>query len=260
MAVFRRRRGRTVRQPLSRRTIVAPTREDVMGEQPSDIRQDFLANRDIIMEQGPDAVAAMNAGMYRGAHRQMADQVAGLPSVTPEIGRQVINQVLPQQRAPTQYGSETSYYRPSTGQVNISEQDRQRLPVNVYVHEQSHAQQTPMSAHAQDLPLRGSDLSQDRAARELAPSLAGNIADYEARRRGGAGPLTGGIQMAPGYEPSLEWMRQMAEKHGMFSGKQMESLLAQNPQYVKMLAGLYGRKMQHAYESGSIRPIPIASQ
>ena len=260
MAVFRRRRGRFVRQPLNRRTILVPTREDVMGEQPRDIRQDFLANRDIIMEQGPDAVAAMNAGMYRGAHRQMAEQVAGLPAVDPEIGKQVINQVLPPQRAPTQYGSDTSYYRPSTGQVSISEQDRQRLPVNAYIHEQSHAQQVPMSAHAQDLPLRGSDMNQDRAARELAPSLAGNIADYEARRRGGAAPLTGGIAIAPGYEPSMEWMRQMAEKHGMFSGKQMETLLAQNPQYVRMLAEMYGRKPRHTYGSGSIRPIPIASQ
>jgi len=237
-----------------------------MGEQPRNIRQDFLANRDVIMGQGQDVVSDMESGIYKKANRQMAGAISSLPPVDPEIGKQVINQVLPAERAPVEYGAEASFYRPSTGNIYISEKDRQTLPVNAYVHEQSHAQQTPRDVYQQDIPLRGElfpFVTRDRAAREIAPVLAGNIADYEARRRSGAAPLPGGIALAPEYEPSLEWMRQMAEKHGMFKGTQMETLLAQNPQFVKMLAQLYEgtkSKPRFTYETGSLRPIPVSAQ
>lgn len=51
-------------------------------------------------------------------------------------------------------------------------------------------------------------------------------------------------------------MRQQANQHGMFQGKQMETLLAQNPQYTKMIAEKYGRETpEQFYEEDSITPI-----
>jgi len=196
----------------------------------------------------------MAQGFYRGAHPQMANQIASLPSASPEIGKQVINEVLPQQRAPVKYGMPSTQYRPSTGTVEMAEADRLKWPINAYVHEQMHAMQTPQSAAAPDAMLRGGADS-DRAAREMAPVFAGNIAEYEARRRAGASPLTKGVELAPGYDPSLEWMRQQASQYGMFQGKPMETMIAENPQFSKMMIDKYADEPQVFYEEGSLTPL-----
>jgi hypothetical protein len=182
----------------------------------------------------------------------LRDMMANMPRAYHGRAKSLAEAMFPNP-VPTQVvpgGYTETNYQPSTGTVNIGKELTPTIPLLAYAHEQSHALQ-----HGPGAQLGDASLVNDAppSAREIAPTLAGNLAEYEARRRSGGKALNAPTPLTQGYQPSLEWMRQQAKKYGAFSGKPMEELLAENPQYVRLLAQQSGQQGP-TYESGSITP------
>lgn len=212
-------------------------------------RNNLRKTEAIIRQHNPDTVAQVYKAWNPNAMAAMAEQMPQARANTAEaLVRQMFSEPTPVQHGGYNSNLAETRYLPGKGYVVLTEPMLSNWPVNTYTHEQAHALQSKPSAIEDELSFdmrstgyrQPDDTEHDytayMAANELAPTLTGNLAEYEARRRSGSRPLQNTPPLTRGYAPSMEWMRQMAAKHGLYRGVPMERLLADNPQWVRMLA------------------------
>lgn len=194
---------------------------------------------------------------------EMLDAMSGLPQpkLTEKAFRSYGGAMLPtSDRVPMTLGGNygRSYYSIPYGTAHVDSSDLRRYPYGVYGHEQFHGYQQPPERY--DARQQNVDVIESpwlaKAAHEVGPSLVGGLTEYNSRRQSGGAPVTTPMKNVMGM--NLEWMYDQAKKHGAFSGKSMDQILAENPQFVSRIRqeseDVQGDSFPYKYDAGSIRP------
>jgi hypothetical protein len=161
------------------------------------------------------------------------------------------------------YGKDNAFFGYPGGQPRISVGGGKK-PQDVYpalAHESEHynqrqlepgvfgfyelspkARQRMLDLGYADQDVQVLDDTAHKLSAEVPATLAGLLFSGEADRRAMRIPehiyqSEGRIPFQPNYQPSVAWAREMARKHGVFDGTSITDLMAQNPQWVKLIAG-----------------------
>ena len=139
------------------------------------------------------------------------------------------------------YGS----YNPLNGVATVHQNQRGALDeFGTYVHETTHGLQMPTGDTLAGFNVNytlGTESARpfNSLSYELAPSFTSDLARYEVARRDGLSPTQTPVytRLAPGYSPSMEYIRKQATDHGVFRGKSVDELLTTvaGKQFLKML-------------------------
>lgn len=196
--------------------------------------------------QGQD-VDSLYESLHGPGHSKVLGAIGTMPQANTNDARNVVQGAMKGNIPNVNYTSGQTQYSPVDETVYIDQDVHRRFPVATSVHEGSHAFQSgrgDVNTKSADRRLFG---MQDRVSHELGPSILGLTAETEARRRGGSPTPEVNFEFPSGYSPRLEWMRQQAERFGLFDKQQsgnIDDLLEKNPQWLTAIAQKQAQSME----------------
>lgn len=139
-------------------------------------------------------------------------------------------------------GSGNAFYHPENGKITLENTVPPLQRYAYLAHEREHEAQDQAGLDFSWKHWNDPGYAARRWSSEVPARIAETLARSEADRRTMRRPewdFTGPdkLPFQPGYQPTLNWAREMARKHGVFDGRSVTELMAKNPAWVRLITG-----------------------